>query len=94
MLSRFQDIYTTYTSKDKIELMLVEITANDNWTASNQQMLELSDATHNFETANKVIDHILLKIQAPNYEWKRLLNCLNAIDFLLKNANPNIVGKL
>jgi hypothetical protein len=57
-------------------------------------MLELADATNGYEAAPKIIDHCLAKIKSPSFEWRRIYKSLCAIEFLMKNGNPNVCGKL
>lgn len=57
-------------------------------------MLELADATNSYESAPKIIDHCLAKIKSPSFEWRRIYKSLCAIEFLMKNGNPNVCGKL
>mgnify|MGYP006124663057 FL=1 len=57
-------------------------------------MLELADATNSMENGPKIIDHLLMKLKSPSFEWKRILKSLNAIDFVLKHGSPNALGKL
>ena len=45
MQTRVSETYTTYTSKDVLDQLLIEVTSNDTWQVSNQRMLELADAT-------------------------------------------------
>jgi hypothetical protein len=46
------------------------------------------------ERATKILDHLLLKLKSPAYEWRRILKTLNALDFILKNASLSYLGKL
>ena len=73
---------------------MIEATSNDTWQISNQKMLELADATNGYEAAPKIIDHCLAKIKSPSFEWRRIYKSLCAIEFLMKNGNPNVCGKL
>jgi len=57
-------------------------------------LLELADATSSMEHGPKIIEHLLEKIKCPAFEWKRILKSLNAIEFLIKNGNLNVLGKL
>lgn len=57
-------------------------------------MLELCDATNDMTQGPKIIEHLLLKIKSPSFEWKRILKSLNAVDYILKHGSPNALGKL
>jgi hypothetical protein len=57
-------------------------------------MFELADATNSFSSAPKIIEHCLAKIKSPSFEWRRIYKSLCAIEFLIKNGNPNVIGKL
>ena len=92
--TRVGETYTSYTSKDKIDALLIEATSNDTWQISNQKMLEMADATNSYESAPKILDHCLLKIKSASFEWRRIYKSLCAIEFLIKNGNPNVIGKL
>ena len=56
-------------------------------------MLELADAT-NTQEGPRIIDHLILKLKSPAFEWRRILKSLNAIEFLLKNGSMAVLGKL
>jgi len=56
-------------------------------------MLEVADATHSSD-ALKIVDHLILKLKSPAFEYRRILKSLNAIDFLLKHGSLNGLGKL
>jgi exonuclease VII small subunit len=58
------------------------------------KMLDLADATNSYEAGPKIIEHCLLKVKSSDFEWRRIYKSLCAIEFLLKNGNMNIVGKL
>jgi hypothetical protein len=60
---------------------------------SNLKMLEVADATHSSD-ALKIVDHIILKLKSPSFEWRRILKTLNLIDFILKHGSLNGLGKL
>jgi hypothetical protein len=68
------ETYTSYLSKDKMDALLIEITS-DAYECSNQKMLDLADATHG-QDCQKIIDHLLLKLQSPAFEWKRIIKTL------------------
>lgn len=73
---------------------MIEATSNDTWEISNQKLLELSDETFG-SNGTKICDHIILKLkQTPSFEWRRILKTMNVIDFLLKNGNLNVLGKI
>lgn len=91
--TRLGETYTAYTSKDKIDQLLIEATSNDQWSVSNQKLLELADATHGPDGI-KIVDHLILKLKAPGFEYRRVLKSLNLIEFLLKNGNLNVLGKV
>jgi hypothetical protein len=92
--TRVSETVTTYTSKDNIDVLLIEATSNDTWSISNQKMYEISDSMAQTEKATKILDHLLLKLKSPPYEWRRILKTLNALDFILKNASLMNLGKL
>jgi len=93
MQTKLGETYTTYTSKDKLDAILIEVTSNDTWQVSNQKLLELADMTSGMD-GPRIIDHLLLKLKSPNFEWKRILKSLNAIEFILKHGAPAAHGKI
>ncbi len=94
MLGKISDIYASYTTKDKIELLLIEVTSNDTWEVSNQKLYELADATTSIEDGNKIVEHLLSKVSSPGHEWRRIIKALNALDFLIKNGSLHVQGKV
>ena len=34
------------------------------------------------------------KLKCPGFEWKRIVKALNAIEFILKNGNMSMIGKI
>lgn len=84
---------TSYTSKDKVDLLLIEITSNDQWTVSNQKLLEVADLTTGMNR-DKIIDHLLLKLKSPTFEWKRINKTLSVIEFIIKYGDANCAGKI
>jgi len=36
----------------------------------------------------------MLKLKSPSFEHRRILKSLNLIEFLLKNGNLNVLGKI
>jgi hypothetical protein len=36
----------------------------------------------------------MLKMKSPSFEWKRIVKSLNAIEFIIKNGNMNMLGKI
>lgn len=91
--TRLGETYTSYTSKDAIEQLLIEATSNDQWSVSNQKLMQLADATHGPDGI-KIVDHLMLKLKSPAFEYRRILKALNLIEFLLKNGNLNVLGKI
>ena len=73
--------------------MLIEVTSNDQWTVSNQKLLEIADLTTGLNR-EKIIDHLLLKLKSPAFEWKRINKTLSVIEFIIKHGDPNCVGKI
>jgi hypothetical protein len=57
-------------------------------------MYSLADATHSMDQGGKIVDGLLLKLQSPAFEWRRIIKSLNAVDFILKNGSPNVFGKI
>ena len=56
--------------------------------------MELSDETFS-SNGSKICDHLILKLkQTPSFEWRRILKTMNVIDFLLKNGNLSVLGKI
>ena len=53
----------------------------------------LADATHGPDGI-KIVDHLILKLKAPPFEYRRVLKSLGLVDFLLKNGNLNVMGKI
>ena len=94
MTTKVSETYTSYTTKDKIDQILIEITGNDTTNVSNQKLLELADATNSMTDAPKIMDHLFTKLKSPGFEWRRIAKSLNAVDFILKHGSPNVVGKL
>lgn len=93
MQNKVSETYTSYRG-DKIDQLLIEATSNDQWELSNQKLLELSDETFG-SNGTKIIDHLILKLkQTPSFEWRRIIKTMNVIDFLMKNGNLNVLGKL
>ena len=71
--------------------MLIEITSNDQWTVSNQKLLEVADMTQNYIHKDKIVDHLILKLDSPGFEWKRINKTVTVIDFLIKHGDSNCV---
>ena len=93
MQNKVSETYTSYRG-DKVDQLLIEATSNDQWELSNQKLLELSDETFG-SNGTKIIDHLIQKLKlTPSFEWKRIIKTMNVIDFLLKNANMNVLGKI
>lgn len=44
--------------------MLIEATSNDQWSVSNQKLLDISDATHGPDGV-KIVDHLVHKLKSP-----------------------------
>lgn len=76
-----------------MDLLLIEVTSNDQWTVSNQKLLEVSDLTSG-ANREKVVDHLLAKLKAPTFEWKRINKTLSVLDFILKNGDSGCSGKI
>lgn len=57
-------------------------------------MFELCDEIGNPSNSVRICDHLIEKLQAPAFEWKRILKTMNVVEFLLKNAPLNGLGKL
>lgn len=73
--------------------MLIEATSNDQWNISNQKLLELADATHGPDGI-KIVDHLILKLKSPAVDYRRIFKSLSVVEFLLKNGNLNVMGKI
>ena len=91
--TRAAETYTGYTSKDEIEQALLEATSDNATQLSNTKLLELADATGGSE-GGRIIEHFLEKLKCPGFEWKRIAKALNAVEFLIKNGNPGLIGKV
>lgn len=85
---------TNYTSKDPVILLMIEVTSNDQWTVSNQKLLEVADLTNNHANRDKVIEHCAAKMKSPTFEWKRINKTLSVIEFLLKYGDQNCIGQI
>jgi hypothetical protein len=53
----------------------------------------LADATHGPDGI-KIVDHLILKMKAPPFEHRRIFKSLLLVEFLLKNGNLNVMGKI
>ena len=91
--TRAAETYTGYTSKDEIEQALLEATSDNATQLSNTALLVLADATNGSE-GGRIMDHFLEKLKCAAFEWKRIAKALNAIEFMIKNGNPGLVGKV
>ena len=94
MRAKVSETYVGYTTDDKLEKLLLEATSDDTAMLSNFKLLELADATNNMEQGPKIIKRLVEKLKCPGFEWKRIVKALNAIEFIMKNGNINMVGKL
>ena len=87
------DTYGHYMAKDDLERVLVEATANENWNIANTKLLQISDASYDMTSYNRISEFLMLKLQSKAIEWKRVLKSLNAIEFLIKNGSPAMLQR-
>ena len=57
-------------------------------------MLEISDMTINHAKREKILDHLILKLKCPAYEWKRINKTLSVIESILKYGDHNCISTL
>ena len=81
---KVKETVVTYTSKSEVDKILIEATSNENWNVPNSKLQVLADAaysryTHSYITINpnsehyqKIVDHLLLKLEVPAFEWRRI----------------------
>ena len=56
-------------------------------------MLEVADETGG-PNGPKIVEHLIIKLKAPQFEWKRINKTLTVIEFILKHGGLAIMGKL
>lgn len=70
-------------AKDELDKLLLEATANENWSISNSKLLNISDATYNPSNVEKTGNFLLQRLESKPHEWRRVLKTLNAIEFII-----------
>ncbi|CDW78484.1 UNKNOWN [Stylonychia lemnae] len=95
MKEKVKETVVVYTSRNEIDKLLVEATANENWNIANSKLQILADACNspqllvlknNSDDCKVILDYLKYKLEVPAYEWRRIMKSLSAMEYLLKNG--------
>ncbi|KAI9146229.1 hypothetical protein BKA69DRAFT_1034500 [Paraphysoderma sedebokerense] len=89
--SKFNKVKAAVLNLTELEQKVKEATNSDAWGASSSLMLEISQATYDYQGFNEVMPAVYKRFTEAGKSWRNIYKALTLLEYLIKNGSERVV---